>query len=160
MQYIKTNKETLRHGYVRSLYLAKLDLRMESASDSSPKSVTTTHEQPTTLRAVPSLSTLARPTHSPSCLPSETFIRSTPCSAHSASMSLVYAGSLHACDRTHSFAICWSSALQHSCRPRRRPSWQSEFLRTFCSAVSTSMGGSAGAASSAAGVSVGSSVVG
>merc|ERR1719263_1758885 len=124
MQYIKTNKETLRHGYVRSLYLAKLALRMESASDSSPKSVTTTHEQPTTLRAVPSLSTLARPTHSPSCLPSETFMRSTPCSAQSASISFVYAGSLQPCDSTHSFPSDLSSALQHSWRPRRRPSWQ------------------------------------
>merc|ERR1719231_1596497 len=56
-------------------------LSTSSALDSSPKSVTTQHEQPTTLRAVPSLSTLARPTHSPSCLPSETFMRSTECSA-------------------------------------------------------------------------------
>merc|ERR1719271_1036194 len=114
MQYIKTNKETLRHGYVRSVYLLKLALRMESASDSSPKSVITAHEQPTTLRAVPSLSTLARPTHSPSCLPSDTFIRSTPCSAQSASMSLVYAGSLQPCERTHSLASPLSSALAHS----------------------------------------------
>merc|ERR1719502_2033129 len=128
---------TLRHGYsCVCVYLEAIDsLRILSASPSSPKSVTTTEEQPTTLRAVPSLSTLARPTHSPRVLPSGTLSRSTPCSAHSAS--------LQPCESTQSLASPLSSDFAHSCRPRRRPSAHRAFFRTALSAASASIGGSA-----------------
>lgn len=64
------------------------------ASDSSPKSFTTTHEQATILRALPSRSILQRPAHSPSFLASETLMRLILCSAQSASTSLMYSFSV------------------------------------------------------------------
>lgn len=70
------------------------------ASDSSPKSVTATQEQPTTLRALPSRSILQRPAHSPSFLASETLIKLMLCSAQRASTSLMYSDSVQDSQRT------------------------------------------------------------
>lgn len=96
------------------------------ARDSSPKSVTTAHEQRTTLVASPFSSILQRPHHWPSCLPVSTMTRWTLPSSHSARTSLVYSWLSQSEARQQSFttwasgpaAACWSRALAHLHRPR------------------------------------------
>mmetsp|Transcript_2854 Transcript_2854/g.9332 ORF Transcript_2854/g.9332 Transcript_2854/m.9332 type:complete len:218 (-) Transcript_2854:33-686(-) len=132
-------------------HLLKCSMRILSARVSSPKSLTTTHEQLTTLRAFPSASILHRPAHSPSSLPSATFMRLTLCSAQSASTSFVYAASSHDCARMHSLASFLSRALAASWRPRARPSLHRAALSTALRAASMSMGSSSAATAVGAG---------
>lgn len=115
--------------------------------DSSPQSLTTTHEQLTTFRALPSRSntpiesqqsegahhipqSLQSPAHSPSCFPSGTLIKGILCSEQRAMTSFLYGSSSQASLRTHMCAWRLSRALDASRRPRARPSCIRASLRT------------------------------
>jgi len=100
---------------------------------------------------VPSLSTLARPTHSPSCSTVNAVLDAER-------LDELRVRRFIAGLRKHAeLGLPRSSrALAASCKPRRRPSWQRAFFSTLESAVSTSMGGesAAGAATSSPASSV------
>lgn len=64
----------------------------------------TTHEQPTTLRALPALSILHKPAHSPNFLLLSTFISGIWCSLHNAWTNFLYIGSSQLSARMQSMA--------------------------------------------------------
>merc|ERR1719427_2000256 len=82
----------------------KYSIRTSWACDSLPQSLTTTQLQPTTFLALPSLSILQRPAHSPSFLLSSTLMRLMLCSAHRASISFTYDCSSQLSARMHNNA--------------------------------------------------------
>lgn len=98
----------------------------------------TTHEHPTIFRALPMLSILQSPAHSPSFLLLSTLIKGIWCSEHRAATSFLYIGSSQFSASTQSSACRLSRALAASCKPRITPLWIRAVFRTSWSAWFTS----------------------
>merc|ERR1712050_621611 len=126
------------------LLLHRWDLRYSwrtsLAGPSLPQSLMTQEEHLTTFLALPSLSILQRPAHSPSFMLLSTLIRGMPCSMHRAEMSFLYMGSSQFSARIQSRAWRLSRAFAASRSPRARPSAIRTCLRTSWMAVLMSMG--------------------
>merc|ERR1719511_555987 len=132
------------------LLLHRWDLRYSwrtsLAGPSLPQSLMTQEEHLTTFLALPSLSILQRPAHSPSFMLLSTLIRGMPCSMHRAEISFLYMGSSQFSARMQSSACLLSRAFWVSLTPLARPSAMRACLRTSWMAVLMSMGPEAGAA--------------
>merc|ERR1711911_365457 len=116
------------------------------AGPSAPQSLTTAELHLTTFLALPSLSILQSPVHSPSFMLLSTLMRGMPCSMHRAEISFLYWGSSQFSARTQSSACLLSRAFWVSLRPRARPSAIRDCLRTSWRAEFMSMGPASAAA--------------
>merc|ERR1719511_324522 len=132
------------------LLLHRWDLRYSwrtsLAGPSLPQSLMTQEEHLTTFLALPSLSILQSPAHSPSFMLLSTLMSGIPCSMQRAVISFLYMGSSQFSAKIQSRACLLSSAWDACLTPLARPSAMRACLRTSWMAVLISMGPEAGAA--------------